>query len=143
MSKLENITQIIRLNRNFNRSLKHEFHDLIKESGFTFPQLSVVSILTKYGKQKVSEISEKIGLSDSTVSGILDRLEHKGVIERERNREDRRVVKIKLSEGSHAACCEFHRKREEYFAKLLQKLSDEEIGDIVKGFQILNRVICN
>ena len=77
MTKLENISQIIRLNRNFNRTLKHEFHDLMQDSGFTFPQLSVISILAKHSSQKVSEISEKMGLSDSTVSGILDRLEQK------------------------------------------------------------------
>ena len=142
MSKLENISQIIRLNRNFNRTLKHEFHELMQDSGFTFPQLSVISILAKHGKQKVSEISEKMGLSDSTVSGILDRLEQKGIIERKRTREDRRVVKIDLSKGSKAICCEFHQKREEHFAKLLEKLSMEEINEIIKAFQILNRVLC-
>ncbi|MGB6606424.1 MAG: MarR family transcriptional regulator, partial [Atribacterota bacterium] len=78
MSKFESISQIISLNRNFNRSLRHEFHGLMQDSGFTFPQLSVISILAKNGKQKVSDISEKMGLSDSTVSGILDRLEQKG-----------------------------------------------------------------
>ncbi len=70
MSKFESISQIINLNKNVNRSLKHKFHHLIHDSEFTFPQLSVISMLEKHGEQKVSELSEKIGLSDSTVSGI-------------------------------------------------------------------------
>jgi len=143
MSKFEKINHIIYLNRNFNRTLKHEFHDLMQDSGFTFPQLSVISILSTNGKQKVSDISEKMGLSDSTVSGILDRLENKGIIERKRNQDDRRVVKIGLSDGSHRICSEFHRKKEEYFAQLLKKLSEKEINDIIKGLEILNRVFCN
>ncbi len=143
MSKFESISQIISLNRNINRTLRHEFHGLMQDSGFTFPQLSVISILAKNGKQKVSDISEKMGLSDSTVSGILDRLEQKGIIERKRNKDDRRVVKIYLSNGSQEICQEFHRKREEYFAHLLKELSEQEINDIIKGLEILNRVVCD
>ncbi|MEA1939695.1 MAG: MarR family transcriptional regulator [Candidatus Caldatribacteriota bacterium] len=143
MSKFENISQIINLSRNFNRTLRHDFHDLMQDSGFTLPQLSVISILAKNGKQKVSEISEKMGLSDSTVSGILDRLEQKKIVERQRDRDDRRVVKIYLSKGSQQIYREFHRKREEYFAHLLKKLSKQEINDIIKGLKILNRVFCD
>jgi len=143
MSKFESISQIISMNRNINRTLRHEFHGLMQDSGFTFPQLSVISILAKNGKQKVSDISEKMGLSDSTVSGILDRLEQKGIIERKRNKDDRRVVKIYLSNGSQEICQEFHRKREEYFAHLLKELSEQEINDIIKGLEILNRVVCD
>lgn len=141
MSKFESISQIISLNRNFNRTLRHEFHGLMQDSGFTFPQLSVISILTKNGEQKVSDISEKMGLSDSTVSGILDRLEQKGIIERKRNKDDRRVVKIYLVKGSQQICQEFHRKREEYFAHLLKELTEQEINDIIKGLEILNRAV--
>jgi len=143
MSKFESISQIISLNRNFSRTLRHEFHDLMQDSGFTLPQLSVISVLTKNGEQKVSDISEKMGLSNSTVSGILDRLEQKGIIERKRNKDDRRVVKIYLVKGSQQICREFHRKREEYFAHLLKKLSEQEISDIIRGLEILNRVICD
>ena len=143
MLKFKSISQIISLNRNFNRALRHEFHGLMQDSGFTFPQLSIISILAKNGEQKVSDISEKMGLSDSTVSGILDRLEQKGIIERKRNKDDRRVVKIYLSRGSQEICQEFHRKREEYFSHLLKELSEQEINDIIKGLEILNRVVCD
>ena len=81
-----------------------------------------------------------MGLSDSTVSGILDRLEQKGIIERKRDKDDRRVVKIYLIKGSQPICREFHRKREKYFAGLLKMLSEQEINDIIKGLEILNRV---
>ena len=140
MSKIESISQIINLNRNFNRTLRHEFHDLMQNSGFTLPQFSVISILAKNGEQTVSDISEKMGLSDSTVSGILDRLEQKGIIERKRDKDDRRVVKIYLIKESQPICREFHRKREKYFAGLLKMLSEQEINDIIKGLEILSRV---
>ena len=139
--KFESISKIINLTRNFNKSMRHKFHHYVQDSGFTLPQLSVISMLDKHGEQKVSELSLKMGLSDSTVSGILDRLEQKDIINRERTKDDRRVVKISLTGKSKEFCNNFHRKKEEYFTQLLKKLSEQEIEDIIKGLEILNRVI--
>jgi len=139
--KFESISKIIDLSRNFNKSMRHKFHHLMQDSDLTFPQLSVISMLEKHGEQKVSELSLKIGLSDSTVSGILDRLEQKDIVKRERTKDDRRVVKISLTGKSKELCNDFRRKREEYFTRLLKKLSEEEIKDIIKGLEILNRAL--
>jgi len=139
--KFESISKIIDLTRNFDKSMRHKFHHLMQDSDLTFPQLSVISMLEKHGEQKVSELSLKIGLSDSTVSGILDRLEQKDIIKRERTKDDRRVVKISLTGKSKELCNDFRRKREEYFTRLLKKLSEEEIKDIIKGLGILNRAL--
>jgi len=139
--KFESISEIIDLSRNFNKSLRHKFHHSIHDSGFTLPQLSVISMLEKYGEQKVSELSLKIGLSDSTVSGILDRLEQKDIIRRERTKDDRRVVKISLTGKSKEFCNDFRQKREEYFTQLLKNLSEQEIKDIIKGLKIFNHAL--
>jgi len=139
--KFESISKIINLTRNFDKSMRHKFHHLMQDSDLTFPQLSAISILEKHGEQKVSELSLKMGLSDSTVSGILDRLEQKDIIKRERTKDDRRVVKISLTGKSQKFCHDFHRKKEKYFTLLLKKLSEEEIKDIIKGLEILNRVL--
>jgi DNA-binding MarR family transcriptional regulator len=121
--------------------LKHKFHHYVQDSGFTLPQLSVISILEKHGEQKVSELSFKMGLSNSTVSGILDRLEQKDIIKRERTKNDRRVVKISLTGKSQKFCNDFRKKKEEYLTQLLKKLSEQEIRDIIKGLEILNRAL--
>jgi len=139
--KFESISKIIDLTRNFNKSLKHKFYHYVQDSGFTLPQLSVISILEKHGEQKVSELSFKMGLSNSTVSGILDRLEQKDIIKRERTKNDRRVVKISLTGESQDFCNDFRKKKEEYLTQLLKKLSEQEIRDIIKGLEILNRAL--
>jgi DNA-binding MarR family transcriptional regulator len=113
------------------------------DSGFTLPQISVISMLEKHGEQKVSELSLKMGLSDSTVSGILDRLEQKNIIKRERTKDDRRVVKISLTGRSQKFCKDFRQKKEKYFTQQLKSLSEQEIKDIIKGLEILNRVLAN
>jgi len=123
--------------------MRHHFNKFLQDSGFTLPQLSAISILAEHGEQKVSELSEKMGLSDSTVSGILDRLEQKDIIKRKRTQDDRRVVTIFLTKGSRKFFDDFHAKKEEYFAQLFERLSDQEIKDIHKGLEILNHVLTN
>jgi len=141
--KFESISKIVDLSRSFNRSIRHKFHHLMQDSDLTFPQLSVISMLEKHGEQKVSELSLKMGLSDSTVSGILDRLEQKDIIKRERTKDDRRVVKISLTGKNREFCNDFRQKKEEYFTQLLKNLSEQEIKDIIKGLEILNHALAD
>ena len=84
------------------KKLKETMHEnmaqMFKEVNLTGPQGMVVGILYKFGPQKVSDISERMGLSMSTVSGILDRLERDQIITREKSETDRRVILIALTD---------------------------------------------
>jgi DNA-binding MarR family transcriptional regulator len=73
----------------------------------------------------------------------LDRLEQKNIIRRERNQDDRRVVKIALTEGSRKFYKDFHKREKEHFSNLLKRLSEQEIKDIIKGLENLNSVLSN
>ncbi len=65
--------------------------------GLTGPQLSVVKILEDIGDLSLSELSERINAQNSTVTGIVDRMEREGLVERKRSQDDRRVVHIRLT----------------------------------------------
>ena len=45
----------------------------------------------------LSELSERINAQNSTVTGIIDRMEREGLVVRARSTEDRRVVNIRLT----------------------------------------------
>jgi DNA-binding MarR family transcriptional regulator len=66
--------------------------------GLTGPQLSVVKLLEQLGDVSLSELSDKIRAQNSTVTGIVDRMEREALVERKRSTEDRRVVHIQLTE---------------------------------------------
>jgi MarR family transcriptional regulator, organic hydroperoxide resistance regulator len=70
----------------------------LARSGLTAPQLSVVSLLGNRGPMTLSELSRELELSHSTVSGIVDRLHGKGVVERTPLPEDRRFVRISIAD---------------------------------------------
>jgi MarR family transcriptional regulator, organic hydroperoxide resistance regulator len=72
--------------------------ELARRANLTGPQLTVIKILEQIGDLSLSELSDKIRAQNSTVTGIIDRMEREGLAQRVRSTEDRRVVRIRLTE---------------------------------------------
>lgn len=60
-------------------------------------ELKIVEILGKTGPMMMTEIADRAMLSVSTVTSIMDSLVSKGLVERERSEEDRRVVRVEVT----------------------------------------------
>lgn len=70
---------------------------LASQYGLTGPQLTVVKMLESLGDVSLSELSERIHARNSTVTGIIDRMQREGLVQRARSSRDRRVIHIKLT----------------------------------------------
>ena len=130
------------------RSLKRIGHMVKKSMGqhfnemnLTGPQDMMMGILSHDGEMKISDLSEKIGLSNSTVSGIIDRLEKQGLVERTRSIEDRRVVYVNVSADFQKNCKKNFSKIEKTFEDAINKATAEEIDIILKGLDTLEQLM--
>lgn len=65
---------------------------LVKAAALTAPQLMVMQTLRDKGSIPIGELAEGVSLSQATVTSIVDRLEKKKYVERERSRQDKRKV---------------------------------------------------
>ena len=63
----------------------------------TPPQWGALSLLLVQDGMTIGTMSQKRGVDAPTATGIITRLEQNGLVERRHNREDRRVVKIYLT----------------------------------------------
>lgn len=61
-------------------------------------QYGVMYCLWVGGKNKPKEIAAELQLENSTISGVLDRMEKKGLIHRQVSKEDRRFIEVVLTE---------------------------------------------
>ncbi len=86
--------QILQSLRRIIRAVDIHSRQLKQKCNITAPQL--VCLLTIVAKEilTVANLAKEIHLSPSTVVGILDRLEEKGLVTRNRDSKDRRVVKV-------------------------------------------------
>lgn len=70
---------------------------LARETGLTAPQLAILQAIAELGEVTTGRISADVSLSQATVTVILDRLVERGLVERYRSPEDRRIVHSRLT----------------------------------------------
>jgi DNA-binding MarR family transcriptional regulator len=90
--------RILRAIRRIIRSVDLYSHRLATGSGVTVPQLSCLLRVVESGPLTLKALAAELDLSASTLVGIVDRLEVKGLLRRERSRGDRRQVLISATE---------------------------------------------
>jgi len=69
----------------------------LSESGLTYPQFLVLSVLWESDGQNVHQIGEKLHLDSGTLTPLLKKLETLNYVQRIRSKEDERVVHIELT----------------------------------------------
>jgi DNA-binding MarR family transcriptional regulator len=74
---------------------------VLKSAGLSHPQYNVLRILRGAGPDGLAcrEVCERMITRDPDVTRLLDRLEVRGLIARERNKKDRRVVMVRITQG--------------------------------------------
>lgn len=106
--------------------------ELARRVDLTGPQLTVLKMLEGLGDLSLSDLSDRIRAQNSTVTGIIDRMEREGLVVRTRSTEDRRVVRIKLTEKGARIARDIAVEPMEIFRTALENLSPGEMRDLLK-----------
>jgi DNA-binding MarR family transcriptional regulator len=106
--------------------------EVARRVDLTGPQLTVLKMLEGVGDLSLSELSERIRAQNSTVTGIIDRMEREGLVARARSTEDRRVVNIRLTEKGARIAREIAVEPMEVFRSALESLSAGEMRDLLR-----------
>jgi DNA-binding MarR family transcriptional regulator len=103
-----------------------------RQRNLTSPQLTVIKVLETFGDVSLSELSERIRAQNSTVTGIIDRMEREGLVKRERSKEDRRVVHIRLTSKGAELARDIKVEPMEILRRAILSLSAAEGRELVK-----------
>jgi DNA-binding MarR family transcriptional regulator len=106
--------------------------ELARQVDLTGPQLTVLKMLEGLGDLSLSELSERIRAQNSTVTGIIDRMERESLVTRTRSTEDRRVVKIRLTDKGAKIARAIAVEPMEIFRGALDSLSPGETRELMK-----------
>ena len=82
----------------FNLISNKKLQDDLEKLDLTLPQFYVLATIGYAGGLPFGEIGEKMMVTVSNLTGIVDRLEEKGVVARQRDAHDRRVIRVRLTE---------------------------------------------
>ncbi|MVX64804.1 MarR family transcriptional regulator [Clostridium chromiireducens] len=141
MENSNNDIEVARLFQEVMYLFRNNMKKLISDTGMSAPQGMVIGLLSKNKKMKVTELSQHLSLSNSTVSGIIDRLEAQEMVIRERSKEDKRVVYVSISPKFKEIHKVFHKQIEENIKKVLNQGSEDELNKIFEGLNILKKLL--
>lgn len=82
----------------FSREVTNLYKPFLEGLGLTYPQYLVMLILWEEKQQTVNQLGEKLYLDSGTLTPLLKRMEHKGILNRTRSKTDERVVLISTTE---------------------------------------------
>jgi DNA-binding MarR family transcriptional regulator len=88
---------LVALRRVIRATDLHSRH-LAKTTGLTAPQILLLQTIRDKGEVTIGELATDVSLSQATVTSILDRLEKRELIYRERSKTDKRKVHAHLTE---------------------------------------------
>lgn len=95
---LHDAHEILALVLGLRRGLLRGARGELARSGLTGAQANVVSLLGTRGPLTISELARELHLGHSTVSGIVDRLQRRGIVQRLADPADRRYTRVSLTD---------------------------------------------
>lgn len=106
-------------------------------------ELLALLFLYRYKAANMTELSEFINAPLNTTTGVAGRLEKKGMVERIRSTEDRRVVQITLTDKAKELINKEKELIEYYFKEIYKTLTEDEKTAAVSIFRKITEVLYN
>lgn len=132
---MEMIDEVLIALRQIIRATDLHSKQLVRTSGLTSPQLLLMQAVRRQGAVTVGEIANNIKLSQATVTNILDRLEKRGLVYRERSLEDRRKIHVHLTDEGSTTIASAPIPLQEHFMRRFRELQDWEKTMVLSSLQ--------
>ncbi|MDZ7781261.1 MAG: MarR family transcriptional regulator [Gemmatimonadota bacterium] len=113
----------------------------IQEYGLTTPQFGVLEALFHLGPLSLGELAEKLLVTGGNVTYVMDRLEQRGLVYRDRSEGDRRVIQAKLTTAGREMISSVFPGHVEYVEHLTRHLEPNERRELRSLLKKLGRGI--
>jgi DNA-binding MarR family transcriptional regulator len=110
---------------------------LVKRVGLTGPQLVILQEISSLGEVTAGEIARAVSLSQATVTGILERMEKRGLLARQRSDSDKRRIMVRITDSGKRILEEAPPLMQEAFIERFENLQDWEQTMILSALQRL------
>ena len=107
------------------------------ERSISMSHLHLMALLEAHGPVPMSRVAELLGCGLPTATGIVSRMEERGLVAREHDTEDRRVVTLRLADAGMAEIRDLQLNRRKRIAAALTHLSDAEQQELLTSVRAL------
>lgn len=133
--ELDRIDEVLTSLRRVIRATDLHSRQLAKISGLTAPQILLLQAIRKLEGATIGDLAKEVSLSQATVTSILDRMEKRGLVQRERSSVDKRKVHACLTEKGMASLQDAPMPLQDQFARQFNDLQEWEQTSIIAALQ--------
>lgn len=123
------------------------FNKVIRDNGqildfdFSISQLKALAAFHEDKEYTMGELSRNASVTMPSMTEMIDSLEKAKIVERRRDSEDRRVVKVRLTELGKEMRKKFMMKRRNEFKNLFGKLSKKDRKELVNALEKVSTIL--
>lgn len=132
---MDPLDQVLTALRRVIRATDLHSKRLVKISGLTTPQILLLKAIRTLEGAAIGKLADEVSLSHATVTTILDRLESRGYVERERSTVDKRRVHVHLTELGTATLRDAPTPLQDHFARQFNDLQEWEQTMMIASLQ--------
>lgn len=131
--------EVLTLFRQIVATAKRHFQSVQKQCGISGAQLWALSHIHTEPGIKVGDLSRRMSVHQSTASNLLDRLERRGLVRRERTRQDQRVVTLFCTTAGQDLLKHAPGPMQGVLPDAVQRLSPRELAATHRALSVLAR----
>lgn len=109
--------------------------------GVSMTQLHVLHLLEHHGEMPMNRLADMLDVSFSNATGLIDRVEERGYVERVRVATDRRMVVVQLTPAGRQMLDETEDLREEILRRVLDQLSPTQLTGVATAMADLRDAV--
>jgi DNA-binding MarR family transcriptional regulator len=134
------IARIERAERLIHRVAVRNRSGGIFATDLTVQQLRLVVILAMEGDQSAVQLAEILGVGLTTLTGIVDRLETRSLVQRQPDPNDRRVRRISLTESGKQMVADFAEFGREHKQRILGRLEPRVLANLAEAVEAISEL---
>lgn len=124
------------------KAMQRAIAELLSKEHLTQPQFIALRVIAKKGAMRMRKISDEMLVTPANVTGIVDRLEHKGLICRKAPQGDKRATIVELTDEGRAAQEAVALRYGKFMQRALQAFTSEEQDALRHLLEKLQQEMC-
>ena len=122
-------------------TLKAISSERVRRLGLSMAQINILYTLQRCGEMPMSRLAEMLNVSLSNATGLIDRIEERGLVERTRVPEDRRVVVIRVTPAGERMLGEIDALSDDLLRSIFGRLDRSELSAVGQAFASLREAV--
>jgi DNA-binding MarR family transcriptional regulator len=137
IEKRQLIEQVIELHRQVDRLFRDPNVDVWIAMNLTRAQLKSLFFISREKETNFTKLAATLGVTPSNITGIIDRLVKQGLVTRNANPKDRRIILLRVTGKGEALVADLREHRIKQLLVILEYMNPQDLSSLIGAYSAL------